>query len=208
MRLREYSDARPEADGADRRPPDPVARDEVLRALRAQGLHPLPRLQGRRRSRSTSSTTTRRSRTTSSCRTAAARSSCSSSDIDDWRITFVDTGLDAEHRRAAAGRARAPRRTTRCSWPTTATASPTRRSTRSSTTSRARTQGRQLPVRPAARYTFHVVDDAATATGSAAIAAVADARRLDQRRLLRPPAGDLRLHRARARSWSRSRSSG
>src|SRR5437879_8939416 len=38
-----------EADGADRLSPDSLARDEVLRSLWAQGLHPLPRLPCRRR---------------------------------------------------------------------------------------------------------------------------------------------------------------
>src|ERR1044071_3741770 len=36
------------ADGANRLPPHPVARDEVLRALRTQGLHSVPGIQGRR----------------------------------------------------------------------------------------------------------------------------------------------------------------
>ena len=39
--------------------------------------------------------TTRRCRTISSCPTAVARSSCMRTDIQDWRITFVDTGLQA-----------------------------------------------------------------------------------------------------------------
>ena len=38
---------RAEADGPDRQPADPLARDEVLRALRPHRLHALPRLQGR-----------------------------------------------------------------------------------------------------------------------------------------------------------------
>ena len=38
----------PQADGPDRLPADPLARDEVLRPLRPQGLHPLPGLPGRR----------------------------------------------------------------------------------------------------------------------------------------------------------------
>ena len=66
-----------------RQPADPLAHHEVVRVLGARRLRPLPRLQGRDRSRSTSSTTTRRSRTTSSSRTAAATSSCSARDISE-----------------------------------------------------------------------------------------------------------------------------
>ena len=44
MRLREYSETIPKPMVADRRRPDPLARDEVLRPLRAQGLHPVPGL--------------------------------------------------------------------------------------------------------------------------------------------------------------------
>ena len=55
----------PQAHGAGRLPADPLARHALLRALRAQGLHPLPRLPGRHASRSTSSSTTRPSPTTS-----------------------------------------------------------------------------------------------------------------------------------------------
>ena len=53
------------------------------------------------------------------------RSSCSSTDIDDWRITFVDTGLDVDHRRAAPSGSGRTSETTRCSSPTTPTACPT-----------------------------------------------------------------------------------
>ena len=42
-------------------------------------------------------------------------------DISDWTITFIDTGIDTRDRRAAAAGAPATSRTTRCSWPTTAT---------------------------------------------------------------------------------------
>ena len=70
--MREASDARPEADDPDRRPADPLARHEVLRALRLHRLRPLPRLQGRGRSSSTSSPTTRRWRTTSCSRDGGA----------------------------------------------------------------------------------------------------------------------------------------
>ncbi len=79
----------------DRLPADPVARDALLRALRPQRLHPLPRLQGRRHQGATSCATTRRSPTTSCSPAAARRSSCWRRDIDDWRISFVDTGLHA-----------------------------------------------------------------------------------------------------------------
>ena len=46
-------------------------------------------------------------------------------DIHDWKITFVDTGVALQHRHAPQGRAKSTSRTKRSSWPTTATASPT-----------------------------------------------------------------------------------
>ena len=55
-------------------------------------------------------------------RRAAARR-----DIDDWTITFVDTGPAVQHRRAAAGACGRTSRARRCSSPTTATCSPTLR---------------------------------------------------------------------------------
>ena len=48
-----------------------------------------------------------------------------SSDIDDWTITFVDTGIELEHRPAPEGGREHCSRARRCSSPTTATASPT-----------------------------------------------------------------------------------
>ena len=60
---------------------------------------------------------------------AGARSSSCRSDIDDWRITFVDTGLQRDDRRAAEGGRARTSATTRCSSRPTATGSPTRRST-------------------------------------------------------------------------------
>jgi glucose-1-phosphate cytidylyltransferase len=47
-------------------------------------------------------------------------------DISDWRITFVDTGLTRRSGSGCAGFAGSSR-TSRCSWPTTPTCSPTRR---------------------------------------------------------------------------------
>ena len=44
-----------------------------------------------------------------------------STDIQDWRIAFVNTGVNAADRPAAEGRPEPHRRPTRCSWPTTAT---------------------------------------------------------------------------------------
>ena len=43
-------------------------------------------------------------------------------DIDDWTITFVETGANRDHRRAAQGGGAVSRRAKRCFWPTTATA--------------------------------------------------------------------------------------
>ena len=50
-----------------------------------------------------------------------ARSSMISTDISDWRITFVDTGSAQRDRRAAAPGPAVPRAMTRSSWRTTAT---------------------------------------------------------------------------------------
>ena len=55
----------PETPGRDRIAPGPLAPDEVLRPLRAQGLHPVPRTRAPTSSRTTSATTTRPSPTTS-----------------------------------------------------------------------------------------------------------------------------------------------
>ncbi len=129
MRLRDYSEHDPQAARRRRSAADPVAPDEVLRPLRAQGLHPLPR--ARRAQDQGVLPPLRRVRrpTTSCCPTVGGTSSCSARDIDDWKITFVDTGLDSQHRRTpAAGRALS-RVTTRCSSPTTRTVCPTSRST-------------------------------------------------------------------------------
>ena len=70
--------AHPEADDRDRRQADPLAHHALLRDVGAQRVHPLPRLQGRGRSRSTSSPTTRRCSTTS-CSSGTARTARSSS---------------------------------------------------------------------------------------------------------------------------------
>ena len=50
-----------------------------------------------------------------------------STDISDWRITLVDTGLHSADRRAAAPGTPVRRGRSRCSWPTTPTSSPRRR---------------------------------------------------------------------------------
>ena len=94
LRLQDGSSRRPQAADPGGRPAHPHAPHEVLRPLRAQGLHPLPRATAPGRSRSTSSSTTRRSRTTSRSR-RRRRSRSSSKDTEDWRITFVDTGRNA-----------------------------------------------------------------------------------------------------------------
>ena len=54
MRIRDGGRKRAEADGHDRLPADPVARDEVLRPFRPQGFRAVPGLSRRRRSRTTS----------------------------------------------------------------------------------------------------------------------------------------------------------
>ena len=47
-------------------------------------------------------------------------------DISDWRITFVDTGLNSPSGSGCGGSGGSST-TSRCSWPTTRTSSPTRR---------------------------------------------------------------------------------
>ena len=86
---------RAQADGPGRQPADPLARDEVLRPLRLQRLRAVPRLQGRGRSSSSSSPTTRRWPTTSCSSNGGAKVHLLKTDIHDWNITFVDTGLHA-----------------------------------------------------------------------------------------------------------------
>ena len=63
----------PQADGADRPAPGPVACHALLRPLRVQGLPALSRLQGRSHQGLLPATTTRRCPTISSCPTAVAR---------------------------------------------------------------------------------------------------------------------------------------
>ena len=89
--------ADPEADDPDRQPADPLGDHALLRGVGAHRVRALPRLQGRRRSASTSSTTTRRCSTTSCSRGTVPTpvSSCSSATSAGWRITFVDTGMQS-----------------------------------------------------------------------------------------------------------------
>ena len=84
-----------QADGAHRLPADSLAPDEVLRALRAPGIHPVPGLPRRHHQELLPATTTSASPTISSCREAASKLDIISKDIDDWKITFVDTGLNS-----------------------------------------------------------------------------------------------------------------
>ena len=142
MRMRRRP-SRAQADDADRRPAGAVARDALLRPLRAHRVHPLPRL--RRAGREgllprLPGDRLQRLRADQGRRHVELLGT----DISDWTITFVDTGIDT-----AIGerlrRVRPTSRTTRCSWPTTATCSPTPRWTRSSTSSAHRRGG------PAAR---------------------------------------------------------
>ena len=132
-------------------------------------------------------------------RAAAAR------DIEDWRITFVDTGLQANDRRAAA----AVRRhlAGRGDLPGQLRRRPDRRAAGRARRGLPRPrQGRRVPGRPPA---LHVPRRRQRGRrrghGDPARRRV---RPLDQRRLLHLPADDLRLHRARRRARRASRSSG
>ena len=71
------------------------------------------------------------------------------SDIDDWRITFVDTGLHSSIGAAALRGPRVPRRRRDASSPPTATASPTRRCPTSMTSHDVAQERRHLPLRAA-----------------------------------------------------------
>ena len=89
--------ASPQADDHDRLPAHPLARHEVLRSLRAQGLHPLPGLQGRRRQELFPEL--RRVRFQQlrpfQRREETPALELLKSDIHDWNITFVDTGISS-----------------------------------------------------------------------------------------------------------------
>ncbi len=102
--------AHSQADDPRRDSADPLAHHEVVCVVGAHGVHPLPRVPGGDRSRSTSSTTTRRSPTTSYSPTAGSDVELLGADIADWRITFVDTGVHVDDRRAPAQRRAPPRR--------------------------------------------------------------------------------------------------
>ena len=94
-----------------------------------------------------------------------------STDITDWNITFIDTGLHSTIGERLM-RVRALSRTRRCSWPTTPTRSPTRRWTSWSTGSGARPTrwSSMLAVPPVS--THHVVEiaDDGEVTGVRAVA--------------------------------------
>ena len=99
-------------------------------------------------------------------RTADATSSCSASDIRDWRITFVDTGLRSDDRRAAAG-GREPHRRRRV-LPRDLRRRPHRRAARRDDRRRSVDAGRSrlfLSVRP--QFNAHVVDADADGVGRA-----------------------------------------
>ena len=140
--------ADPEADGPDRQPADPLAHHALLRRI------------GVTTTSSSASATRARSikeyflsyngaLSTTSCSTGRAgdaSSSCCSRTSDEWRITFVDTGLQRDDRRAAEGGRAAISATTTSSSRPTVTASPTRRSRRRSTLPRERQDG-DVPAR-------------------------------------------------------------
>ena len=114
----------PQADGADRRPTHPVARDEVLRALRLQGLHPAAWATAEA-IKDYFLTYTRRSPTTSCCR--RRREGASGKRHPQLVHHLRQHRPQRRHRRAPAHGA-GPLRATRSSSPTTATRSPTPRS--------------------------------------------------------------------------------
>ncbi len=72
-------------------PAHSLAHHALVRRLGTQGLHPLPGLSRRDRQTVVSRRTTRPTRTTS-C-SSDGQVSLLGSDMDDWRITFLDTGI-------------------------------------------------------------------------------------------------------------------
>ena len=79
-----------------------------------------------------------------------------SRDIEDWNITFVDTGLDAEYRTASQGGAAVARRARTCSSPTTRMGCRIYPSPTTSTTSASHDAVASfVSVRP--NQTFHIV---------------------------------------------------
>ena len=115
----------PQAHGAGRLPADPLARHALLRAFRPQGLHPVPGLQGGHHQAVLPQVRRDRLQRLRPDARAARRSTCSRSDIHDWKITFVDTGPELQHRACGSRRCSPTSRARRCSSPTTATACPT-----------------------------------------------------------------------------------
>ena len=188
MRIREYSERDPEADGADRLPADPVAHHAYYAhyghtdfisawATRASHQALLPRYNEALSNDFVLSN-------------GGQSVELLNSDIEDWRITFVDTGLHANigqrlQGRPAASRGRGglPRQLRRRA---DRPAAAEHRSTISTERDNVATF---LCVRPS--QTFHVVD--IDEDGAVAGIQPATARTLDQRRLLRLPPRDLRL---------------
>ena len=121
MRIREAGENIPKPMVTHRLPADPVARDEVLRALRPQGLRPLPRLPRRRHQEllpELQRVRVERLRAVRGRQEAGA---------DGQRHPRLEDHVrrhrrDVEHRPAAEGRREATCATSRSSWPTTATA--------------------------------------------------------------------------------------
>ena len=185
----------PQAHGADRLPADPVARDALLRALRACA--------------------------TSSCclgykadvikdyflrynealsndfvLSGAGRDvQLLRSDIDDWRISFVDTGLHANLGQRLRAVQRAPRR--RGGLPRELRRRADRCATGPSSSRPSSGSGKIaafLAVQPTT-YSFHLVH--MRPDGDGLVERIEDVRTLgpvDQRRLLHVPTRDLRLH--------------
>ena len=137
---------------------------KLLRALRPQGIHPVPGVSRRHHQELLPATTTSASPTTSSCREAASKLDLITKDIDDWKITFVDTGLNSNIGQRLV-KVRKYVETTRCSWRTTPTGSPTCRCRYARSTS-FRNSGKiaMLPGRQAHGQLSRDLDEAATAS--------------------------------------------
>ena len=130
VRMGEETQRIPKPMIADRRPPDPLAHHAYYAAWGHDEFILCLGYKGEVHQASTSSTTTRR------ClndfvleRDATARELelAVTRHLDNWRITFVDTGLNVDDRRAAARPSSRTSATTRTSSRRTATGSPMRR---------------------------------------------------------------------------------
>ena len=117
-------------------------------------------------------------------------------DITDWNITFIDTGLAATIGERLMAGARPPRRARSCSWPTTPTPSPTPAADDVARFRRSDAAVSLVAVPPASSH--HVVESATT-VGSSPVRAIRDLRQWENGGyfVMRPEVFDALRPRAR-----------